>query len=126
MDFVGVVATIVVAVAQPFRLNAAGRRRSAPASDPVTNRFSAVQFVLAVIAVLIAIAHLHRMIRIGSLISTFVFRPIAIIETNPREWHAKTSVGLLDGQDVGAFMAAGRVGAFVLLLCENQMGQYLL
>jgi hypothetical protein len=61
MNLIGIVATIVVAIAEPVGLNASRRRvssRAAPATDAMTNRFAAVAFVLAAIAVLIPIAHL--------------------------------------------------------------------
>ncbi len=58
MDFVGIVAAVVVAIAKPVGLNTSGRRVSATATDAVTHRLAAVGLVLAVIAVLVPVAHL--------------------------------------------------------------------
>lgn len=61
MNLIGIVATIVVAIAEPVGLNASRCRvssRATPATDAMTNGFAAVAFVLAAIAVLIPIAHL--------------------------------------------------------------------
>jgi heme/copper-type cytochrome/quinol oxidase subunit 1 len=78
MDLIRIVATIIVAIAEPVGLNASRRRvssRAAPATDAMTNCLAAISFVFTVITVLIPIANLFVSLKIkkGKNVKEFLF-----------------------------------------------------
>lgn len=64
MDFVRVVAAVVVSVALPIRLDASRRWMAATTADTMAGGLAAIRLVLAVITVLVAVTNLKTRLHV--------------------------------------------------------------